>query len=119
MAGWSLASSSKVMVDKLMSVLGSTLSSWLGSSAPSPPDVAVRAVYAKAMPVIWAIKGTFRIDEMFDLWSNLPRIFFRDVSLDRPLDIRGPVWGGSEGPGQDHRGSLDTASGKYFSPFYE
>jgi len=58
MSGWSLASSSKVMADKLMSVLGSALSSWLGSSsAPSPPDVAVRAVYAQAMPVIWAIKG--------------------------------------------------------------
>ena len=66
--GWSLlASTSKMVADKLMKALiGATLSLWVGSSSSStssaapttPPDVAVRAVYARAMPVIWAIKGT-------------------------------------------------------------
>jgi len=53
LGAWTLGSA-KAVTDKLISVFGSAFA---GSGSSSTPDAAVRAVYARAMPVIWAIKG--------------------------------------------------------------
>jgi len=63
LASLTLASSFKAVSDKLISMVKgrvpflTTSSTVPSASSSSSPDVAVRAVYAGAMPVIWAIKG--------------------------------------------------------------